>query len=318
MQTTSLLLRVEIGTYRYVMMPLVARLPSRAAYRLGRIAGDLQYQLESTKRRTHLKCVEFALGEQLGPEGGIRVVHDSFRLRACEEIDRSRLSGNGRLLAQLVNIRGLEHVESALARGKGAIIGSAHFGSWEAAVGLLGVFGYPVTLITRRSSTERAQIFASPGAFFRAIRNKTLKEHLRGPNIVVPRRGGNTAVVEATRVLEQNGLVFTMLDVVDTPSLHPNAAPVPFLNGLAYVPNGACRIAKSTGAPLLICFIRRSGDWRHQVMEISAPIPTEGDSNEVNRRCVGLIEEAIRREPAHWQNWSELQRYRILGQFSSI
>jgi hypothetical protein len=109
--------------------------------------------------------------------------------------------------------------------------------------------------------------------------------------------------VEAARVLEQNELIFTMMDVVDSPSLHPSAVPVPFLSGLTYLPAGAVTIAKSTGASLLICLIHRSPDWRHQVIEISAPIPTEGDTNEINRSCVRFIEDAIRSEPAHWRYW---------------
>jgi hypothetical protein len=38
-------------------------------------------------------------------------------------------------------------------------------------------------------------------------------------------------------------------------------------------------------------------------MQISAPISTEGDIDEVNRGCARLIEDAIRREPAHWGPW---------------
>ena len=318
MRAPALLLRMEIGAYRYAVMPLVARLPSRAAYRLGRMAGDLQYQVESSKREMHLACIELALRGQLTPEDRIRVVRDVFRLRACEQIDGNRLAGNGQLLVELVKIRGLEHVENALAKGKGAIIGSAHFGSWEAAVGLLGTLGFPVTLVTRRSFVQGSQMPKRPGAFFRAIRGNALRRHLLGPNIVVTKGRRNTVVPEAAKALERNTLVFTMLDVVDTPSLHPNVAPVPFLNGLAFVPNGAYRIAKTTGAPLLICLMHRSRDWRHQVMEISAPIPMDRDTDEINRSCVGLIEEAIRKEPAHWQNWSELLRYRIIEQSAEI
>ena len=311
----SRLLEMEAGAYRYALF-LVALLPSRVAYGLGRIAGDLQCQVESSKRKMTLECLELALGERLSPEGRIHVVHDCFRLGACKDLDRLRLAGNGQGLAKLVKIRGLEHVENALAQGKGAIIGSAHFGSWEAAVGLLGVLGFPVRMIAYRGRRRRLslrQMLVRPRELTRTLLYNIVMRHLRQPEIFVEEGRRSMVAVEAARVLKQNELIFAMMDVVDSPSRHPNAVPIPFLNGLAYVPTGVVRIAKSTGAPLLICLIHRSRDWRHQVMEISAPIPTKGDADEINRRCVRLIEDAIRMEPAHWRSWDSAAHRFLAG-----
>ena len=104
MRAPRLLVRVEVGAYHYVVLPLVARLPPRVAYGLGRIAGDLQYGVESSKRKMTLVCLERALGDRLGASGRVRVAHECFRLWACDEIDRLRLSGTGQLLAKLVEI----------------------------------------------------------------------------------------------------------------------------------------------------------------------------------------------------------------------
>ena len=255
-----------------------------------------------------LECLQLALGKELGPEGVVGVAHNVFRQGACVDVDRVRLAGNGKGLAKLVKIEGLEHVEQALAKGKGAILGSAHFGSWEGEAGLLGARGFPVTLIAYRTK-ENAQrplslreMLLRPDMFARTLFGNIVKQHLR-PYIFVDERRRLKVAVEAARVLRRNELIFTMMDVVDFPSRHQSAAPVPFLRGMAYVPPGAVTIAKSTGAPLLICLIHRSSDWRHQVVEISAPIETEGDTDEVNRRCTEFFEEAIRREPAHWRLW---------------
>jgi KDO2-lipid IV(A) lauroyltransferase len=298
---------MEVGAYRYMLF-LVARLPSRVAYGLGRMAGDMQYQVESSRRKMTLKCLELAFGEQFSPKGRIHVVHDYFRLGACKDLDRLRLAGNGQGLAKLVKIRGLEHVENALAQGKGAVIGSAHFGSWEAAAGLFGVLGFPVTMVAYRGRHRRlslGQRLVRPRELTRTLLNDVLKHHLQQtqPYIFVNEGTRSMVAVDAARVLEQNGLIFIAMDAVDSPSRHPNAVPIPFLNGLAFVPTGAIRIAKSSGAPLFICLIHRSRDWQHQVMEISAPIPTEGDTDEINRYCVKLIEDAVRSEPAHWRSW---------------
>ena len=58
-----------------------------------------------------------------------------------------------------------------------------------------------------------------------------------------------------------------------------------------------------TGAPLLMGFLYRAADYRHQVLEISAPVPVDGDIETVFERCVAEISAAIRRSPASWAFW---------------
>ena len=297
--------KVEVAVYRYLLV-LVALLPSRLAYGVACIAGELQYLVESPEREMTLKCLELALGRQLTPEGRARVVRDHFRMGACRELDRLRLAGNGQGLVRLVEVRGLERVEQALSRGKGAVIGSAHFGSYEAAIGCLGIVGYPVRLIafpSRHRHLSLGQMLAS-GRGTRLLMDRVIEPRVQRPSIYVEAGKRDAVVAEASKALQRNELILTMLDLVEAPSRHPNSPPIPFLGGLVYLPTGVVRIAKSTGAPLLFLLIHRSQDWRHQVMEISAPIPTEGEVNEVNERCAHLVEAAIRREPAHWRSWS--------------
>jgi len=303
MQASRLLFSLELTASNYALL-LLANLPSSVAYGLGRMVGDLQYQVESSKRKMTLECLELAFGEQTSPEGRIRLVHDCFRLGACRELDRLRLTGR-QGLAELVKIQGLEHIEYALAQGKGAVIGSAHFGSFEAEYRLLGALGFPVTVIAARLPHQglphRKRHW--PDRLIGTLQSKTRRRHRRLSNIFVDENSRSMVPVDAARKLERNELIFIMTDVVGFPSQHPHTAPIPFLNGLAYLPTGAVRIAKSAGAPLLFCLIHRSRDWRHQMMEISAPIPTEGDIDKTTRHCVRLIEDAIRREPANWRSW---------------
>lgn len=58
-------------------------------------------------------------------------------LRCCNIVDVMRLAWEGQALARLVEIRGREHLEMALAQGKGAIMCTAHFGSFLAIPSLL-------------------------------------------------------------------------------------------------------------------------------------------------------------------------------------
>jgi len=51
-------------------------------------------------------------------------------------------------------------------------------------------------------------------------------------------------------------------------------------------------------------FMRRSADWRHQVLEISAPMPLDGDAVTAYRRCLAEVEAAIRQNPSQWAYWN--------------
>jgi hypothetical protein len=62
-------------------------------------------------------------------------------------------------------------------------------------------------------------------------------------------------------------------------------------------------LAQVTGAPLLMGFLYRAADYRHQMLEISAPVPVDGDTATAFGRCAAEVSAAIRRRPSHWDFW---------------
>ena len=83
------------------------------------------------------------LGEELSPQEAEPLARDVFRIRTCEVVDLMRLRGRARSLGRLVEIRGREHLDAALAEGKGAILCSAHFGSYLYAFSPVHASGFP-------------------------------------------------------------------------------------------------------------------------------------------------------------------------------
>ena len=74
---------------------------------------------------------------------------------------------------------------------------------------------------------------------------------------------------------------------------------------------GVVTLAKLTGAPVLIGFLYREADYRHQVWEISAPMPLEGETATAFGRCVAEVSTAIQRSPAHWNLWHTVDLGRL-------
>jgi len=292
-------LRAEFIVYHFIIVPLVAFLPAYFAYGVAIRRGDFRCWLDKSSREEITYVLERVLGGQLSPEERTRVVRDFFRLRSCETVDAMRLAGSGRSLARLVKMRGLEHIEAALAAGKGAILCSAHFGSVNCSFSLLGSLGFPVTLVARWSY-EDDHSFPILRFFDRLERNKPVVHHLDHPNI---RRGNFGVAVEAANVLRRDELIVILLDHIVTAADRAQPVEIDFLNGQASMLPGVITIAQITGAPVLISFMRRAADWRHQVLEISPPMPVEGDTVTAFRRCLAVVDAAIRRDPAHWRPW---------------
>ena len=299
----GIMLTLERALYRLVIVPLVAFLPAPLAYGVACLQGDLRYRWNASRREEIMLCLESVFGDQLSLAERTRVTRDFFRLRSCFPVDQARLAGKGRALMRLVEIRGLEHIEAALAGGKGAVLCCAHFGSFNCGLSLIGALGFPITVFGRWASRNIDRNRSSIERFFyRLIVQKTLARHRRQTNIEPV--GQIEVAVQAATILRQNELISIVLDAPLLAAYRTRAVPMDFLNGRALLLPGAITIAQLMGAPVLMTFMRRSADWRHQILEISPPMPLDGDAVNAFGRCLAVVEAAIRQNPAHWAYWN--------------
>jgi KDO2-lipid IV(A) lauroyltransferase len=295
--------RLEMALYYIVIIPLIAFLPARLAYDVASLRAKLLYIWDVPKRKRILRSLEGVLGNQLSQKELTCVARDHFRIRSSEVVDVMRLAGNGQALAQLVEMRGLEHIEAALAAGKGAILCSAHFGSYDSSFSLLGVRGLPITIIGRWPSKSDGDRSSIERFIFRHTYQKPISRHLHRPNIE-PRPGQFGTAVQAAYALRQNELIGILLDPPVLPADRPRAIQVNFLNGKALLLPGAITLAKLTAAPVHMVFMHRSEDWQHQILEISPPVSMDGDTTTAFERCLAVVGDMIRKYPAHWRYWN--------------
>ena len=130
------------------------------------LAGDWSFRYRARKRSDIVRNVRQVLGDELSPEEAEGLAREFFRMRSCEVIDVMLLRGQARSLRKLVEIRGREHLDAALAGGKGAILCSAHFGSCTSGFSLLHVSGFPITSIGRRWPGNDANVMSSAERWF--------------------------------------------------------------------------------------------------------------------------------------------------------
>src|SRR5258708_11410262 len=141
--------------------PVLGRMPAAVGYRLACRRGDWLFAHEPGKRAELARNLRYVLGEDLSPKAVQQMTGEWFRLASCEAVDVKRLRRSGRALRRLVEIRGREHLETALAGGNGVILCSAHFGSFDSAFSMLGASGYPVTTIGRWQHNYSAGLSAA-------------------------------------------------------------------------------------------------------------------------------------------------------------
>jgi lauroyl/myristoyl acyltransferase len=307
-----LLFQAESVAYWLITAPLIAFLPARLAYRVACWRADWTFRFWPEKRSEVVRDLRRVLGEELSPEEAERLARDAFRIRTCEVIDLMRLRGRARSLGRLVEIRGREHLDAALAGGRGAIICSAHFGSYMGAFSLLHASGIPVTTIGRWWWKYPPGGSSAEQRMWELIYARRVLRHRQRANIE-PWPGRVQVAAQAAAALRGNEVVTICSDAPPLDAELTRTIEVPFLGRQARLLPGVVTLARLTGAPVLMAFAHRSADYRHQVLEISPPLPMQGETATAFEQCVAMMDAAIRANPAEWDFWFEPNDLARLG-----
>lgn len=300
-----LLRSVEGVAYWAAVAPAVACLPAPLSYRIACWRGDWDFRSRHRKRADLARNLGQLLGDELGPGAAEELTRSWFRFASCEAIDVMRLRGRARALRRLVEVRGREHLDAALAAGKGAILCSAHFGSYDCAFSLLGASGLPVTTIGRWQHNYTAGLSSAERRFWDLVYARRMRRHRHRPNIE-PWAGRIAVAAQAAAVLRANEVLTIAIDAPPLSGDMARTVEVPFLGRRARLLPGAVTLARLTGAPLLMSFMYRTAEYHHQVLEISAPmeLPPGEDEATAFARCAAEVSAAIERGPAHWAYWA--------------
>lgn len=178
-------------------------------------------------------------------------------------------------IRKLVRVEGQQHLEAALARGRGVILYSAHFTSFE-------IF-FPVLapLCPRLCGMYKTQRNPAMNRLMNEGRSRNF-DHLFDKD----------SVRDMLRELGRNSVVWYASDQSYT---HKGSALIPFFGVPAMTNTSITRIAKISGATVLPYFCRRAADDASYVMNIGAPIPSFPSDDPVadTMRFTALLEDYI-------------------------
>jgi KDO2-lipid IV(A) lauroyltransferase len=227
---------------------LVARaLPLPALQRAGRNLGLFCYRFVPVRRAVVLSNLQAAFGDQLD-DAAIRHLARRFYahlgttlLEFCK-LDRLTPAQFG----DLVSFAGQEHLDALRAAGRGAILVSGHFGNWELLGAGLAAHGYPTRYLVksqRNKLVDRLQNDIRQRAGVGIIRTD----------------GPTTDMVRALRRGEFLGLLADQ-------DAGGAGLFIDFLGRPASVFRGAAHLAYRLKCPILVGFVVRQADGRHQVI----------------------------------------------------
>lgn len=155
-------------------------------------------------------------------------------------------------IAATCDFSGIEHVREALARGRGVLLITAHYGSWETAgLAVTAIVG-PVTTVARPLDNE---LLAADLARVRAQTGAT----------IVDRRGAARALL---KTLSGNGVVALLPDQAVQPR---EGVLVPFLNRPAWTTDAPAKLAARLGSTIVFVFCIGDASGRHR-FEFEEPI----------------------------------------------
>jgi KDO2-lipid IV(A) lauroyltransferase len=198
-------------------------------------------------------------------------------------------------LLDLVDIHGAEHIEAALAHGKGVITATAHLGSVSFVGQVMPALGYRMTGLLE--PIEPPEVFE----FFAAQRQA------QGARLLAVGTGAMRELLLALRRNEMLGLV-TDRDVTGTGPM------ISFFDAPTRFPDGGAALAVRTGAPVLIAVSIRKPDGRFDAL--ISPLPpvvksgdTKADVLAVTQAIARGLEYHVANHPEQWtvfqKRWPE-------------
>jgi len=267
---------------------LVARyLPLNLCRLLGKVTALIIYAFSKKDRKGLANNLSAALGRPVTDPVVRKTVRQVFSNYGRYMIDFF-------LLPQLpprkvknffADIKGEEILKNALAKGRGAILLSAHVGNWEVGGSLLRTLNYPlaVVVMTHNAATTNALV------------NRLRQD--KGISVIQVDQSPFSGI-EVLRHLSNNGIVAMGGDR----DYFGTGREIKFLGKNVKFPVGPVILAMNSGAALIPAFVLKQPDGRYfGILEQAIPLISEGDRDKAIKKnlemTARIFEKYIRNYP---------------------
>jgi len=270
-----------------ILLVVIRALPRIVAIRLMGWFGALAFRFLRQERLKTIKNLTVAYGQEKSRAEITAMAREVFVNlgKSGAEFAIKMVQDSPEQFFRDLEVRGREHLEAAIKKGKGILGLICHMGCWEGTALGLPMLGIPAYAIGRKMSNEKlnALLFESRG-------KKGVQTLARG-----------SSYKTILRVLAENNLVGILIDQ-DT---EVRGVFVDFYGRPAYTPIGAAMLAMDSGAPVLpIFYLKKDDDTFEFCIDEEIPLIRTGDRRkdmaENTRKFHAVIEEYIKKYPTQW------------------
>ncbi len=272
--------------YLFLLAELVlSPLPTRIGYVVADATADIVYLLYPRLRA----AMADNLRHVMGPEADDAAIRSAAR-RVLRNLARNYFDliklprWKPEDIQRLVSAHNVQYLVDAVAKGKGVVLVTAHFGSFDMAVQVLAARSVQTNILVEALKPERL------------LDHVVSLRKSQGLNVIPARSGALQAVL---RALRRGEMVLFACDR-DLTGDSPKAL---FFGQETGVPDIAVRMALRTGAVIVPVFNRRRDDNRYDVF-VEPPIEVDrngiGAAAEYTRQIVQVMEKHIRSCPEQW------------------
>lgn len=264
---------------------IVGFLSHRAVLRLGAGLGWMTGRVIRYRRRLVLETLRQCL-PQLNARERVRIADGMYRHFGIMLFECLYFSGRHAAdFGKLVDVEGLEHVETVRAHGGGALVLMGHIGNWELmGLAAAGIWS-PLNVVVKDLG------HTALNTYWRASRERM---GLR----LLPR---DDSVRDCLKALRRREVVALILD--QNMRRHRGLF-VEFFGRPACTTPGLAYLSAASGTPVLPAYMVRQPDGRHR-LRILAPLDPPPDRDEATlrahtQRYTTILEGIIRAHPDQW------------------
>ena len=291
--------------YLYPIRWLGQVLPRSFLYAVGLLANPIvQFHLRARK----IKAVPWITEAcRTTPDRAWKIASRSLSGAMYATLDDLVLArGSADSVLHCQSVEGREHLQRALARGKGVVLLVSHFNANPIAFRYLASNGYKVLIVRNRQPTNLAEGLLGR-SFVRARLSRLLD--LVNPDYVHADEPDCT--LRIMRRLRAGGLVAIAMDG----RAGSNPVECSFLGKLRHVPSGICEIARfSECAVVPMISLGRSDAFRIRfdpMLETVAASSRDAFLRANVSQFLTVVERQITSHPEEWRLWNESLAWRV-------
>jgi KDO2-lipid IV(A) lauroyltransferase len=268
-----------------IMGTPLSYLPRAVGYLIAHVIADVVYSFSPTLRSVVRNNLWHVMGSEVDDVTLKQATKDVLRNVGRNYFDLVKLPhmklGD---IERCVTVHGWNNFEDALKMGKGVIVVSAHFGSFDIALQILATQSTKVTVPAEPLEPE-----ALLNHFISLRKNK-------GLNIMPVYPGMKNEIIQS---LHRGEIIVIACDR----DITRDGYQIDFFGEETTVPPGAVRIAMRTGAAVVPAFGPRRGNSHYDIyIEPALEIITEGDEALAKNmeQLVRVMEKYIKLHPEQW------------------